>query len=193
MFVEIRPPMWYPFHDKEDEKIRFRLASVGVWVIVGNKYFLVVQQADKTDMPWGIPSGRVAEGDVVFKEIARRELKEETGLELKEGELKYLIFAYSRTKRGNGHLLYFAQISMNRISINSFCQDSDGTIRFSPPPGVDSREINQLALIPLRRAFEGNLLNRNPYHPSETYRGYAALRRLGFIRGSFSFENDPGL
>lgn len=73
------------------------------------------------------------------------------------------------------------------------CQDSDGTIRFVPPLGVDVNEISQLALIPLEDAFGDNLLNRNAYHFPETYRGYTALRRLGFIQGSFPFENDPGL
>jgi len=60
MLVEIKPPGWYPFHHDEDEIIRYQLGSVALWVIVDDKYFLAVQQADKDGLPWGIPGGHVA-------------------------------------------------------------------------------------------------------------------------------------
>jgi len=128
-----------------------------------------------------------------FKDVARRELGEETGIQLRKDELNYLTFIYSRQAPEKGHLLFLAHVSLNSIFMNNPRQDKDGTIRFDPPPGVDTKEIAQLALIPLSRAFEDNLLNRSPYHPKYTYHGYTALRSRSIVKGSFPFENNPGL
>lgn len=193
MLVEIKPPGWYPFHQDKDETLRFRLRSVAVWVIFDNVYFLAVQQADKPGNPWGIPGGRVDRRDHNYKAVAVRELKEETGIVLDENEINYLGFIFKRQKPDNGHLLYLANVKIDRIPSKDFIKDEDGTLRFNPPEEVNTTEICQLALIPLDNAFRNNLLNGNPYHPEYTYHGYTYLRSYGLIRGSFPFENDPGL
>lgn len=194
MRVEIRPPC--PLHLFGEESIKYRLSSVGVWVVVKkrgvpNKY-LAVRQADQPDKPWGIPAGKISDSDLEFQDVAIRELREETGLVVNRKELIYLNYAWNKSE-DKDHLLYWTTVDISTFDLGNSTQKLDGTIIFPPPRGVDRREISQLALIPLSLAFEENILNRNPYHFKENYRGLIALRSMGLMEGRFYFERDPYL
>ncbi len=67
--------------------IQYRNPTVGVAVIiVENQQLLLVRRRGSYEGKWCIPCGHV-EWDEDIKETARRELKEETGLEVEVGEV----------------------------------------------------------------------------------------------------------
>ena len=195
MKVEIRPPC--PLEMFGEERIEFNLSSVAVWVIVMQNdtpaYYLAVQQAEKPGMPWGVPAGKVSESDNTISDVGIRELREETGLEVDPDEMSYLHWSWEYYGADRGHLIYGVMVDIDRFVLDNPRRLDDGTVLFDPPSQVNRREIRQLALIPLELTFRPNILNRNAYHPQETYRGLIALRSRGVIDGSFGFENDPGL
>ena len=195
MIVEIAPP--YPLERFGEERVTYKLSSVGVWIIVSEegspKYYMAVQQADEPGLPWGIPAGKVSDVDQGFRSVGMREVQEETGLELNRDELRYLHWGWKHDGAETGYLIYAAEVDIGRIKGNRVQCLEDGTILYSPPADVNRQEISLLALIPLELAFQHNLLNDHTYHAAETYRGLTALRAAGYINGSFKFEEDPGL
>jgi len=64
---------------------------------------------------------------------------------------------------------------------NEFIRFHLNSVLFNPPQGVNANEINQMALIPLVKAFGDNVINRNPYRPEYIYRGYTSLRKHGIL------------
>lgn len=92
-----------------------------------------MRQADKIGKPWGVPSGRVLEQDGDIKDVALRELREETGLRVAKEDLMHLGFVLPRPERQKGHLLYIVKVGKECFDLSHVEMIEDGTIKFPPP------------------------------------------------------------
>ena len=90
-----------------EERVTYKLSSVGVWIIVSEegspKYYMAVQQADEPGLPWGIPAGKVSDVDQGFRSVGMREVQEETGMELNRDELRYLHWGWKHDGAETGN------------------------------------------------------------------------------------------
>lgn len=160
--VEIHPPINGIF---DDECIKFRATSVGVMPIVSVnniEYSMLVEQADRENHPWEIPSGRVEDEDENIFAAGQREFREETGLEVSVKELYPLTYAFKGD--GKGGLLFFTDLDLN-LSDYNIEGSSDDVIYLSPPPSVNRNEISRIALEPLARIWTKSSLLTTSAHP----------------------------
>jgi 8-oxo-dGTP pyrophosphatase MutT (NUDIX family) len=65
------------------------VTSAGILIKSGDKFLLAHSTGQKIDKGWGLPKGRVEEGETE-EQAAIRETKEECGLDVKESDIKYL-------------------------------------------------------------------------------------------------------
>lgn len=76
----------------------------------GGKFILLQRQANKTDgNTFGLPAGKVNAGETIFQAI-KREIKEETGLDIQEGQLEHISSVFVRNA---GHDIYFHGFATN--------------------------------------------------------------------------------
>lgn len=89
------------YEDKSRKEI-FNITSAGVLIHTGNLArggllnFLLVELIDEEGCPWGIPAGRSEIGEITPEEVAIREVREETGLEINPSNLRSFLFLDSK-------------------------------------------------------------------------------------------------
>ena len=135
----------------------FSPTSVGVIVHTGDFVFeervrkrsgepevLLVRQADMQVngfKPWGIPAGRAQEGEGIIQ-VAVREVKEETGMEIEPQRLRWFCPVSDR----QAVLSY--QIGLSEIPRWTEAVHYELDIKIFPPSeGINTAEIDRLALV----------------------------------------------
>lgn len=113
---------------------------------------LLLRQADQfVDgfHPWGIPAGRSERDESIF-ETARREVLEETGIEIERERLRWFC-PVSR----NGAVLSYRVEHIDIANLGMAQLHEFGIRSFPPHAGANPREIDRAALVPVE--FFGDL------------------------------------
>lgn len=73
---------------------KFRVVSA--YILVGEKFLLLLRNDDKSEgNKWGVPGGKIDTDETALAAVAR-EVREETGIDLAEGDYEYFKTAYVR-------------------------------------------------------------------------------------------------
>ncbi|HCC83260.1 TPA: hypothetical protein DEP96_00240 [Candidatus Uhrbacteria bacterium] len=73
---------------------KFRVVSA--YILLGDKFLLLLRNDDKSEgNKWGVPGGKIDTGETALAAVVR-EVKEETGIVLAEGDYEYFKTAYVR-------------------------------------------------------------------------------------------------
>lgn len=151
MLREIKSPInpFCPEQGLTDRTVTITSAGVIVFVDTGKDALdlLLTRQADQPNKPWGIPAGRVEPTDLSLEDTAKREVREETGLEFKNEELVEFGLIMTSTHLNRRAGLFVTFIDVSRLNTAHNFVDSDGVMCFPPPVGVDTQEIDLLGLV----------------------------------------------
>jgi 8-oxo-dGTP diphosphatase len=100
------------------------IAAVGVLVRSGDQVLLIQRGKDPYRGYWTLPGGAIELGETA-REAARREAREETGLEVELGEIAALVDNIVRDEAG--------RIAFHYVIVDFFARPSGGTLH----PGSD--------------------------------------------------------
>jgi ADP-ribose pyrophosphatase YjhB (NUDIX family) len=101
------------------------LVGVGAIIVEGNRILLVKRASDPNKGLWSIPGGlvRIGEG---LKEAVRREVREETGLEIEVGDLAFVSEEIFRADGVRYHYIlidFFAKVVGGKLKAGSDAMD----------------------------------------------------------------------
>jgi 8-oxo-dGTP pyrophosphatase MutT (NUDIX family) len=97
--------------------------TCGIYLFDSNNKFLIQHPTGFRPTIWGIPKGRIDEGETDFFEVAKRELFEETGIVLDNYTIiKKEYLGESRYKDSNKYLVsFFVKIEEDLSDLNLYC------------------------------------------------------------------------
>src|SRR3989338_841704 len=137
----------------------FRPHSVGVIIHTGYLHLaerrlygaeqpnvLLLRQADQIVHgfhPWGIPAGRSKKDEDIF-EAAKREVLEETGIQIERERLRWFC-----TAGRNGAVLSYRVEYGEILNLGTACLHEFGIRTFPPHKSADLKEIDRAALVPI--------------------------------------------
>lgn len=162
MYVERLVPDKWLFGDPP-----LRVTSVGVLVHTGElkprgyPWFLLVQQADQPDSPWGIPAGRVEINETESRQTGMREVMEETGMSIQLDRLREFVVIPNHERV---RIVYAYQARRSELSqIGDWeirCQSVGGTGPYAytyqriREKRLPSNEIGDIILLPYDQLFD---------------------------------------
>jgi ADP-ribose pyrophosphatase YjhB (NUDIX family) len=108
------------------------IASVDAVIVIDNSLLLLRRNNSPAKDEWWFPGGRIRKGESL-EEALRREIKEETGLEISEYKL---INVYSRVfpERHDITIVYLCKCKEDKIALND--EHSEYTLFNSVPNGL---------------------------------------------------------
>lgn len=138
-----------------------RITSVGALVYTGElerrgwPSFLLLEQTDQPDKPWGIPAGSVEDFETEPQQAIIREVREETGMDIdprrlqeflyiQEGDIIRIVYAY-QARWAELHQIgewEFCHVPKERSRSYFYQRVKDGTKKIS------SDEIGDIILLP---------------------------------------------
>lgn len=156
--LSILPP-WCDY--EEDEILRVALKSAAVCCICPSG-ILMVHVIDSDQPYWDMPAGGRQEIDESPVSTAIRELYEETGLSVSEGDLELFGYAFRKKEEGNtGGLQYLCFVD---IPIPEGAEvDDSGRIYFPPFEGTLADEVDRLVVEPLNIFVSKDTLLDSPH------------------------------
>jgi 8-oxo-dGTP diphosphatase len=82
------------WEEPSDFKPKFRVVSA--YILVSDRFLLLLRNEDKSEgNKWGVPGGKIDDGETPGQAV-RREIAEETGIELAEERFDFFKTAYVR-------------------------------------------------------------------------------------------------
>ena len=121
MLCEIRSPInpLCPTQGFINRTVTLTSAGVIVYVDTGNDIpdLLLTRQADQPNKPWGIPAGHVETSDLSLEDTAKREVREETQLEIEVGDpFAVWYHEFPKESRNFGKVVYLVGFKCKYIS-----------------------------------------------------------------------------
>jgi len=135
--------------------------SVGVLIYTGNltrggcPSFLLVEQLDVKDHPWGIPAGRVEPYEQTPVETAVREVREETGISLDKSVLRFFEWIKVFKKEGEEAKIVYAY-QVNTVQGISPIENWSYQEGIKVTRERHSEEIGRRAFVPAHMLFKRN-------------------------------------
>lgn len=147
------------YEDKSRKEI-VNVTSVGVLVHTdrlekgSHPCFLLVELTDESGCPWGIPAGRSEPGEVTSKDVAAREVFEETGLIIDPCRLKPFLLLDGKEKPvgectfvSRRKMIFSYQVSWSEIGEIGTVAWVEGVFILTLKKVAERSEIGRLAIV----------------------------------------------
>lgn len=143
----------YNFNDMKNETC-FPAVAVGAVIFHDNKVLLVKRSKAPAKGQWAIPGGKVKPGEEIHQALIR-EIKEETGLEIKVGEVVYVFDVIEKNRT--------SEILFHYIIIDYLCEYIGGDLkagddaldaRFFLADDINKIDINEKTKTLLSKKFK---------------------------------------
>lgn len=116
-----------------ETNIRIRVTGI----LIENNSLLLLEQKTESNRAWSLPGGKV-EVKETLEQALKREMKEETGLDISVGDLVYVCDNILENK----HILH----------ITFLCKKISG--KLGAIPGIDTQKINSVLFVPIDKLHE---------------------------------------
>jgi ADP-ribose pyrophosphatase YjhB (NUDIX family) len=129
--------------------------SAGILIKSGDKYLLAHATGQKADKGWGIPKGRVDEGETI-EQAAVRETQEECGLDIPVNEIKPLTEVSYKSSDEQGKVMKTLKVFIHEGDESLQQSPLSCSTYFNPPwvknPNVKMPEIDGFKWVTLDEA-----------------------------------------